>query len=362
MNGKRIVVAMSGGVDSSTAAAILARQGHDVIGIGLKLPDSFARSESVRSCCGIAGMDDARRVAEKIGIPFYVLDYEKIFEETVVNYFCGAYLQGETPNPCVECNRVVKFGHLLRMADGLEADCVASGHYARVSRDAGTGRFLLKKGMDREKDQSYFLYPLSQEQLSRVVFPLGEMTKDETRDIARSFGLPVAEKPASQDICFVGDEGYGAMLAERFQDATRRGPILNAKGDIIGEHRGAAFYTVGQRRGLGIAGRTPLYVLNIDIEKRAITVGRREELARRRISVKRINWIARDKPSDPIKLSVRIRYRQPEAPAIVRPTGDNGADIEFLAPQYGVAPGQSAVFYDGDLVVGGGIIEPIKSS
>jgi len=213
---QRIVVAMSGGVDSSAAAALLKQEGKEVVGIGLRFPERPGGSETPGSCCGIAGMDDARRVAAKIGIPFYVLNYEKIFQEHVIDYFCRSYIAGKTPNPCIECNRVVKFGYLLKLLDSFDADYIATGHYANICYDQSWGRFLLKKGLDSEKDQSYFLYSLTQEQLSRILFPLGRMTKKETRRLARSFGLPVYDKPGSQDICFTGQTDYRSFLAERF--------------------------------------------------------------------------------------------------------------------------------------------------
>lgn len=348
---------MSGGVDSSTAAALLAQQGHDLIGVGLKLPEPLVGKESDRSCCGIANMDDARRVSDKIGIPFYLLNYEEIFEKSVIDYFCESYLNGKTPNPCVECNRAVKFGHLLKAADNLEADYVATGHYARICSDKETGRFLLKKGVDPEKDQSYFLYPLSQEQLSRILFPLGEMTKVETRRLARSLGVRTSDKPASQDICFLGTGDYRELLAERFPSSLNPGSIVNSKGEVLGRHNGVAYYTVGQRRGLGFGVGVPLYVLRVDSSNNEVVVGSKEELQKKRVAVQSVNWILSDEPKDPLELSVKIRYRQKEIPSLVKPKQGSRAEILFHTPPTGVAPGQSAVFYKDDLVVGGGIIE-----
>jgi tRNA-specific 2-thiouridylase len=348
---------MSGGVDSSTAAALLAQEGHDVIGIGLKLPEPLVGGESDRSCCGIANMDDARRVSDEIGIPFYLLNYEEIFEKSVIDYFCESYLDGRTPNPCVECNRVVKFGHLLKAADNLEADCIATGHYARICQDPKTDRYLLKKGVDPEKDQSYFLYPLSQEQLSRILFPLGEMTKSETRQLAKSLGIKTSGKPASQDICFLGTGDYRELLAERFPSSLNPGPIVNSKGEVLGRHNGVAYYTVGQRRGLGFGVGVPLYVLRVDPAANEVVVGLREELKKHHIAVRSVNWISSDEPDDPLELSVKIRYRQMEIPSLVMPKQGRRAEISFHTPPVGVAPGQSAVFYKEDLVVGGGIIE-----
>lgn len=348
---------MSGGVDSSTAAALLKEQGHEVIGIGLRLSEPRVSGEATQMRGGPAGMEEARRVAAHLGIPFYVLNYEPIFEKSVVDYFCRSYLEGKTPNPCVECNRVIKFGRLFRLADTLGADGLATGHYARVCQDPGTGRYLLKKGVDPDKDQSYFLYPIPQPQLSRLIFPLGEMTKEQTRQRARAFGLPVSDRPGSQDICFLGDGDYRQLLAERFPESLEPGPIVNARGEVLGRHRGIAGYTVGQRRGLHVAAGVPLYVLAVDAAKRTVTVGTRDEARRRRISVGQINWLAFDSPQEPLQLAVKLRYRQPELPATVSPLDRDRAEVCFPEPQPTAAPGQSAVFYDGDVVVGGGVIE-----
>lgn len=347
---------MSGGVDSSTAAAVLKGQGHEVIGIGLRLPQWGNGNASGRSCCGIEGMDDARRIASQIGIPFYVLNYEEIFGNSVVDYFCRSYLKGETPNPCVECNRVVKFGYLWDTARSLGADCIATGHYARIAPDPVSGRYTLKKGTDREKDQSYFLYPLTQDQLSRTIFPLGGMTKLETRKLARSLGLRVSGKPASQDICFLGNGDYRRFLAERLPEALAPGPILDTQGRVLGEHNGIAFYTIGQRKGIGLAVGRPVYVLRIAPGEKAITVGTRKESLKRRVLLRNVNWVSRERPSGPIEVHVKIRYRQPELPASVVPLNDDHAEVVFAMPQGGLAPGQSAVFYDADTVLGGGII------
>jgi tRNA (5-methylaminomethyl-2-thiouridylate)-methyltransferase (EC 2.1.1.61) len=356
MHGKRIVVAMSGGVDSSTAAALLKQEGNEVIGIGLRLPEPLGQ-HNLRSCCNIEGMNDARWVAAKLDIPFYVLNYEKIFEKSVIDYFCQSYLSGKTPNLCIECNRAVKFGHLLKFADSLGADYVATGHYANISYDESRCRFLLKKGFDAEKDQSYFLYSLSQEQLSRILFPLGGMTKEETRRLAKSFDLVVHAKPGSQDICFLGQTDYRSFLAERFPEAFQRGTVLNTQGDILGWHQGVICYTVGQRKGLGIAARKPLYVVSLDVAANKVIVGTYEEAMKQRISITGINWIVFDKKPGFFTVDVKIRYRQPEISACLICSDNDRGEVWLSKPQRGIAPGQAAVFYDGDVVVGGGVIE-----
>jgi tRNA-specific 2-thiouridylase len=257
----------------------------------------------------------------------------------------------------VECNRLVKFGRLLKFADKVGADFLATGHYAQIAKDPESKRYLLKKGLDAEKDQSYFLYALTQEQLSRSLFPLGTMTKGETRKLAKSFGLKVSDKPASQDICFIVEGDYRRFLAERFPEALQEGPIVDTGGRLLGHHKGIAFYTVGQRRGLGVAAGEPLYVLRVDAPTRSVVLGTSEEMLKDRISVRDVNWIPFEKPEGPLRVTVRMRYRQAEIPATVSCTGDAKAAVVLSRPEMTVAPGQSAVLYDGDLVVGGGIIE-----
>lgn len=353
---KRIAVAMSGGVDSSTVASLLVSQGHEVIGVGMRLPAYGEACDAGRRCCGVSGMDDARAVASRLGFRFYLLDFREIFERTVVADFCADYVAGRTPNPCVECNRVVKLGHLLEYVRSLGYDYLATGHYARIGQDAASGRFLLGKGADSEKDQTYFLYALDQDQLGHTLFPLGAMTKAETRQAARDAGLAVSEKPASQDICFLRDGDYRRFLAERFPAALQPGPLVDTRGTVLGTHRGIAFYTIGQRRGLGIATGRPVYVTAIDVDTRTVVIGDLADLQAERFSVTRLNWIAFAAPPPEFRCEVRTRHRQKTVPCTVRVGTAESAEVETDSPLPAVTPGQSAVFYDGDTVVGGGVI------
>jgi tRNA-uridine 2-sulfurtransferase len=351
-----IVVAMSGGVDSSTVAALLKSRGEDVVGVGMRLPLLSAEAGG-RACCGADAMEDARRVAQQLGISFAALDYREIFSQSVVEYFLRSYAENQTPNPCVECNRVIKFGALLEFAKKMGARRLATGHYAIIEYDSARGRHILKKGIDAQHDQSYFLYSLSQEQLANALFPLGGMTKEETRELARKFGLPTAAKPGSQDICFLGDGDYRSLLAERFPESLQEGDIVDTSGKVLGRHRGTARYTIGQRKSLGVAVGAPRYVVSISPGTHTVVIGTKEEMLIRRIMVRNLNWIAFREPPGEMEVKVKIRYRQTELPAKVRSCGDGMAEVVFQKPEPAAAPGQSAVFYDGQVVVGGGIIE-----
>jgi len=351
---KRVVVAMSGGVDSSVAACLLVKQGYEVIGVSMKLPNLGEISES--GCCGIQGIDDAKSVAQKIGIPFYALNYEKKFESKVINYFCREYIHGRTPNPCIICNEKIKFGSLLKKAKSINADYIATGHYARIEYDKLSKRYLLKKGKDKEKDQSYFLFSLSQEQLSHSLFPLGDWTKSKVRRLAKEFGLKVHDKPASQEICFIPDDDYRRFLRTQVTaDKFKPGPIVNKDGKILGEHQGIAFYTIGQRKGIG-AHKKPFYVIAIKKEENSAVVGEKGELYRDTLIVENINWIDREKLINPIKVKVRIRYKHQESNAMISPSSNEKIKVEFSQPQRAITPGQAAVFYDGNKVIGGGWI------
>jgi len=352
----RVIVAMSGGVDSSVAVLLLQRRGYDVIGVTLRLAAASGHGDRP-TCCGTAGVEDARQVAMRIGIPFYVWNYEQWFEETVIAPFCAAYSLGRTPNPCVDCNTHVKFGKLLQTALAVGADYVATGHYARLERARAADDVVLSKGRDARRDQSYFLYVLPHERMDRVLFPLGDLTKEQVRGIAAAAGLPVHDKPASQDICFVQAHGYQGLLRERNAAALYPGPIVDEQGAIIGEHRGIGAYTVGQRRGLGIAAGRPLYVRAIEPVGNRIVVTAKEHLFCRTLRVGNVNWLVSYPPAGRMQLAVKTRYRTPEATAEVAVDSAAHATVEFHRPQPVVAPGQSAVFYHGDRVIGGGVID-----
>lgn len=352
-----VAVAMSGGVDSSVTAAILKGQGHEVVGIGLQLVDEAEASGASRSCCGIEEMEDARRVAEAIGIPFYVLNFIDSFREHVIDHFVSSYVEGETPNPCIRCNEFIKFDLLLRVAMGMDARFLATGHYARVARDAETGRHVLAKGVDGSKDQSYFLYSLTQEQLARALFPMGDITKDRTRAIAEDLGLKVHDKRESQDVCFVGAEGYASYISRQPGARFEPGPILDEAGSVIGAHMGLPHYTVGQRHGLGVSLPEPVYVVDIDPRANSVTVVTGDRLRRQeRVLLDRVNYVSIGKPDRPVEARARTRYRKPEVPATFVPLGGRRAFVEFHEPQEPTAPGQSVVMYDSDTVLCGGVV------
>lgn len=350
---QRVVVAMSGGVDSAVAAGLLARDGYDVIGITMRLwtsedPDA---PRSSKRCCSVEDTDDARQAADAIGIPHYVLNMEREFQNRVVDYFVAEYGRGRTPNPCLACNEHVKFRSLLDRAVALDADFLATGHYARI--ECSAGRYRLRRAVDDAKDQSYVLYTMGQAELAKTLFPLGAYAKPRIRELAREMRLELAEKPDSVDICFVPDGDYKSFVSKRLPQAA--GVIRDASGATIGEHAGVAGFTIGQRRGLGVATGEKRFVTGIDPALNVVTIGGEDELMARALVAEHVNWVG-ERPGGPIPAAVKIRYRSAPAAAMVTPLDDGGARVEFDAPQRAITPGQAAVFYDGDEVLGGGAI------
>jgi tRNA-specific 2-thiouridylase len=355
----RIVVGMSGGVDSSVAAALLVEQGVEVIGITLRVWPWREPEESTRkfgSCCSPETVADARAVARRLGIPYYLLNTELEFERAVIAPFARAYAEARTPVPCVACNRDVKFGSLLQRARAWDAVAVATGHYARITREPATGRFLLWRGRDARKDQSDFLWPLDQTQLEAARFPVGDLTKEAVREKARCLGLETADKPESQEICFIPDDDYRGFLRRRMPEAFGPGPIVDGSGTVLGQHEGLVNYTVGQRRGLGLSSRRPLYVTALDPGRNTLVVGEAAAVEVDRLRAEQVNLIAIPALTGPLAVAAKIRHTHEPAPAVIEPDGEGAVLVRFERAQRAPAPGQSVVFYQGDLVVGGGVI------
>ena len=353
---QRVVCGMSGGVDSSATAALLLEQGFEVVGITLKLWPQDCVNRAEDKCCGPQAVTDARAVCDKLGVPYYLIDEAAEFQKHVIRYFADEYKAGRTPNPCVMCNQNLKFGRLIDRADQLGADYIATGHFARVEKSADGSRHLLKRGRDARKDQSYFLFSLRQDQLARILFPLGEKTKSDTRDVARQCQLKTADKEESMEICFVPDKDYGKFLRDSNLAQAHRGEIVDLRGTVLGHHDGIEFYTIGQRKGLGITTPKPVYVIELDAEKNQVIVGDDAALDRDEFIADRCNWHPFEALAGPIEVTAKIRYNHPGAAATVTPLEGGQVQVKLHQAQRAITPGQAAVFYQDDLVVGGGWI------
>jgi len=354
----KVVVGLSGGVDSSVAAALLKKEGHDVIGVTFRMwPKEECGTSYNRSCCNLEAITRARVVSEDLKIPYYVFDFSGEFRKKVIDYFCAEYLKGFTPNPCVVCNEKIKFGLLLEKAKTLGAQFVATGHYARAGFDKKNGRYLLREGKDKTKDQSYFLFRLTQGQLKHALFPLGELTKNKVRAIAKRMRIKTFDTISSQDVCFIQDMDYAEYIKKKTGVEVSPGDIIDKNGKVVGRHKGIPFYTIGQRRGLGIAHSEPLYVVGIEAKANRVVIGTKQDVLKDSLTADRLNWIAIEDIKKPIKCAVRIRYNHKKAKALVTKIGNDSVRVEFDEPQSALTPGQAVVFYNKDVVLGGGWIK-----
>lgn len=361
MRAKKVLIGMSGGVDSSVAAALLKEQGYEVVGVTMQVweeEDPHAVVDG-RACCSLWAVEDARRVAAQLDIPYYVMNFKDIFKEKVVDYFQAEYLQGRTPNPCVACNRYIKFDALLEKAISMGIDYVATGHYARREYDSNSGRYIIKKAADTHKDQTYALYTLTQEQLKRTLLPLGDYTKEEIRKIAEDIGLQIASKPDSQEICFVPDNDYAGFIERNTGKTIEPGNFVDIYGKVLGRHRGIIHYTIGQRKGLGISLGRPTYVVRIDPKTNTVVLGDNGDVFAKGLVASDLNFMSIDGLESSMDVKAKIRYSARETPATIRPIGEGSIEVLFEEPERAITPGQSVVFYDGDIVVGGGTIDRV---
>jgi tRNA-specific 2-thiouridylase len=343
----KIAVAMSGGVDSSVTAALLKKEGHEVIGLTMQVTDSEEASKAAGS------------IARALGIKHHIVDFRGIFTEQIISHFCLQYSLGKTPNPCVQCNRQIKFGALLEKAQEISAEAMATGHYARIEKRRSDDRLLLKKGIDRTRDQSYFLYQLTQAQLAAALFPLGSATKNEVKKLAAEMELPLADRRESREICFIPDNDYPRFLREHLTGEIKPGLITDKQGKVLGKHQGVIDYTIGQRKGLGISSREPLYVVDIDSQSNTVIVGGKQDVYATEFIITDLNWVSIDRLTEPLTLKVKIRYLHREAEAVISSIDNANVDVKFAEPQMAITPGQAAVFYQDDMVVGGGTIERV---